>query len=84
MMCYESLMAQLVKSLLTVWETQVQSLSREDPLEKEMATSLQYSYLENSIDRGGWWATVHVVTKSWTRLSNQHFHYDVLGTGLVA
>ena len=70
MMCYESLVAQLVKSLLTVWETQVQSLSREDPLEKEMATPLQYSYLENSIDRGGWWATVHVVTKSWTRLSN--------------
>ena len=66
MMCYESLVAQLVKSLLTVWETQVQSLSREDPLEKEMATPLQYSYLENSIDRGGWWATVHVVTKSWT------------------
>ena len=66
MMCYESLVAQLVKSLLAVWETQVQSLSREDPLEKEMATPLQYSYLENSIDRGGWWATVHVVTKSWT------------------
>ena len=70
MMCYESLVAQLVKSLLAVWETQVQSLSREDPLEKEMATPLQYSYLENSIDRGGWWATVHVVTKCWTRLSN--------------
>ena len=69
-MCYESLVAQLVKSLLAVWETQVQSLSREDLLEKEMATPLQYSYLENSIDRGGWWATVHVVTKSWTRLSN--------------
>ena len=65
-MCYESLVAQLVKSLLAVWETQVQSLSRKDPLEKEMATPLQYSYLENSIDRGGWWATVHVVTKSWT------------------
>ena len=24
---------------------------------------LQYSYLENSIDRGAWWATVHGVTK---------------------
>ena len=30
---------------------------------------LQYSYLENSIDRGAWWATVHGVTKSKTRLS---------------
>ena len=25
---------------------------------------LQYSCLENSMDRGGWWATVHEVTKS--------------------
>ena len=31
---------------------------------------LQYSCLENSIDGGAWWATVHGVTKSWTRLSN--------------
>ena len=27
---------------------------------------LQYSYLENPMDRGGWWAKVHGVTKSWT------------------
>ena len=27
---------------------------------------LQYSCLENSMDRGAWWATVHGVTKSWT------------------
>ena len=25
---------------------------------------LQYSYLENSMDRGPWWATVHGVTKN--------------------
>ena len=31
-------MAQTVKSLPTMWETQVQSLGQEDPLEKEMAT----------------------------------------------
>ena len=31
---------------------------------------LQYSCLENSMDRGGWWATIHGVTKSQTRLSN--------------
>ena len=30
-------MAQTVKSLSTMWETQVQSLGQEDPLEKEMA-----------------------------------------------
>ena len=33
---------------------------------------LQYSCLENSMDRETWWATVHGVTKSWTRLSDQH------------
>ena len=31
---------------------------------------LQYSYLGNSMGRGAWWATVHGVAKSWTRLSN--------------
>ena len=31
-------MAQTVKSLCAVWETQVQSLGQEDPLKKEMAT----------------------------------------------
>ena len=31
---------------------------------------LQYSCLENPMDRGAWWATVHGVTKSQTRLSN--------------
>ena len=30
---------------------------------------LQYPCLENSKDRGAWWAIVHRVTKSWTRLS---------------
>ena len=31
---------------------------------------LQYSCLENPMDRGIWWATVHGVTKSQKRLSN--------------
>ena len=68
-----SLVAQMVKRLRTMWETWVQFLSREDPLEKDMATPLQYSYLENSMDGGAWWAIVHGVTKSWTRLSNFTF-----------
>ena len=29
---------------------------------------LQYSCLENSMDRGAWWATVHGVAKNWTQL----------------
>ena len=31
---------------------------------------LQYSFVENSRDRGAWWTTVHGVEKSWTRLSD--------------
>ena len=31
---------------------------------------LQYSCLENSVDRGAWWATVHKVAKSRTRFSD--------------
>ena len=34
--------------------------------------SLQYSCLENSLDRGAWWATVHGVAKNRTQLSNFH------------
>ena len=30
----------------------------------------QYSCLENSVDRGAWWAIVHGVAKSCTRLSD--------------
>ena len=36
-LCGASLLAQTVKHLPTMWETRVQSLGREDPLEKEMA-----------------------------------------------
>ena len=35
--------------------------------------SFQYFFLENSVDRGAWWATVHKVTKSWTWLSDEYF-----------
>ena len=37
---------------------------------KGIGNPLQYSYLQNSMDRGVWWATVHGVTKSQTQLSN--------------
>ena len=35
---------------------------------------LQYSCLENPMDRGAWWATVHGVTKSWTQLKPHGMH----------
>ena len=41
-----------------------------DPLEKGMVTHSSILGLENSMDRGAWWARVHGVAKSWTRLSD--------------
>ena len=41
----------------------------------EHGNPLQYSFLENSVDRGACWATVHGIAKSWTQLkqlSTQH------------
>ena len=46
--------------------------------ELPIGTPLQYSCLENLMDGGGWWAAVHGVAKSRTRLSDFtftfHFH----------
>ena len=50
-------MALTVKNLPVMQETQVQTLDREDPL-RRLRLPLQYSCLENSMDRGAWWATV--------------------------
>ena len=36
-------------------ESQIPFMGQEDPLEKDMANPLQYSYLENSMDRGTPW-----------------------------
>ena len=55
---YTSLVAQTVKRLPAMRETQVQSLGREDPLEKEMAT--HSSPLAWKIP----WATIHGVAQS--------------------
>ena len=60
----------MVKNLPAMQETQVRSLGQEDPLEKGMATQLQYFYLENLMDRGGRQVIVHGVAKSRTQLSN--------------
>ena len=41
---------------------------------------LQYCCLENPMDGGAWWAIVHGVVKSWTRLSDFAFtfHFNAL------
>ena len=45
---------------------------------EENGTPLQYSCLENPMDRGAWWATVHGVAKDRTRLSDQAHSYSHL------
>ena len=74
-------MAQTVKCLPTMWEIWVQSLDWEDPLEKEMEThsstlAWKIPWMEEFS------RPVHVLAKSWTRLSDFTFtftfyvHYD--------
>ena len=36
---------------------------------------LQYSCLENPMDRGAWWTSVHGTAENQTRLSDKHFHF---------
>ena len=71
-------MAQRVKRLPAMRETRVRSLGREDPLEKDMATPLQYSCLENPMDGGAWWAIyiVHGVAELDT-IERLHFHFSL-------
>ena len=51
-----------------------------EPLQEGNGTPLQYSCLENPMDGGAWWGTVHGVTKSQTRLSDFTctFHFPAL------
>ena len=71
---WTSLIAQLVKNRPAVQETWVRSLGWEDPLKKGMATHSRI-LAWTPMNRGAWWATVHGVTKSWTRLSDNTFTF---------
>ena len=51
---WASLVAQLLKNLRAMWETWVQSLVWEDPLEKGKGYRLQYSCLDNPMGREAW------------------------------
>ena len=64
-------MAQVVKNLPAVQETQVQSLGWEDPLEKGMAThsSILAWRIPWTEEPGG-------IGKNWTQMSEKHFHFQ--------
>ena len=55
-------------------ETQVQSLGWEKSHGEEIGNPFHYSCLENSMDRGAWWATDPRVINSQTLLSDSHTH----------
>ena len=73
MLCsWAPLVAQLIKNLPAMWETWVRSWDWEDPLEKGKAAHC--SILAWRIP----WTVQSVGSQSWTRLSDLHFHYNVV------
>ena len=69
-MAWAYLVAETVKNLPAMWETQLQSVGWEDPLVKEKGYPLHYSCLENPMYRGVWQAKLHGVAKSQTQFSD--------------
>ena len=59
---WASLVAQMIKNLPAMQETQVHSPGGRSPGEGN-GDPLQYFFLENPMDRGAWWATICGVTK---------------------
>ena len=63
-------MAQTVRNLPAVWETWVQSLGWEDPLEEGMATHSSILAWRIPVDRGAWQGIVHGIAKTQTQLTD--------------
>ena len=75
---YSSLVAQIIKNLPAMQvDLGLIPWSGKSPGEGD-SNPLQYFYLENSINRGAWQATVHGVAESQTRLSVSHVHFSTL------
>ena len=68
-------MVQMIKNPPAVQEMQVRALGWEDPWRRKWQL-LQYSCLEDSMDRILWQAIIHAITNG-TKLSNIHFHFLV-------
>ena len=66
----------MVKNLTTMQEDpgSIPGLGR--TAGKGNGNQLQYSCLENSTDRGAWWATVHRIEKSWRFKRGYMYNYD--------
>ena len=60
---WASLVAQKAKNLPAMWETWVQSLGLENPLEEGMATHSSILAWRIPMQRGAWWAAVHMVAE---------------------
>ena len=60
----------MVKNPPAMQETWVRSLGWEDPLEEGIVTHSSILAWTIPIDRGAWWAIVHGVSKSRTRLND--------------
>ena len=71
LLCQESLQ----QEHLQVWSWTV----FKDVTLKPKPNPLQFSCLENPMDRGTWWATVHGVPKNQTHLNDTHFHFFIKG-----
>ena len=63
---WASQVALMVKNLPAMWETWVQLLGWDDPLEEGMGAHSTILAWKIPMNRGAWWATVHRVSKSWT------------------
>ena len=79
-------MAQKIKSLLAMQETRVQSLYREDPLEKEMATHSSILAWRIPWTEGPGVLQSMKVAESWTQLSDFTFtfHFHALEKEMAA
>ena len=70
----------MIKNPPAVWETQVQSLGRENPLEEGKATHSSILSWRIPMDRGAWQATVHGVAKSQTPLTKHMLDNEAILT----
>ena len=65
---------------ITSWQIEMEKVEAVTDYGEGNGTPLQYSCMENPMDGGAWWTTVHGVTKSQTQLSDSHFHFHQLWT----